>query len=696
MRVRERRRGDPADAAGRWRRPGQRRDPSRKAVKRFLPAIRFGALAGSALPVWVATAFAQPYAYVSNIESASVSVVDTAANRVVATVPTHRGPGAVAAAGRGDRAYVATQSGEVMVIDTARNAVVRMIEVGERPQGLALSPDGSRLYVSNNLTATLSIVDTRSVSVVRTVAVGSEPTGVAVSPAGDRVFVVDERGRSISVLDAALQRVVQRIVLTTDPPAAPVGPEGIVVSPDGRRLYVTRPLASRLTVIDLEHYTVLEHVDIGPFPMGIAIAPDGTRLYVGINLGLSVAVVDTATMHVINSIPLPGQPVGVSLTPDGGRLYAAGGRLFAVDTQSGLVVGDIAVGMRPQAVGSFITGHLANPRCPLDLDADGAVAVPELIVAVRHLLDGCPGGPLRCDGDADSDGTVTVAELLGGIAAALDGCPAPPSPPPTPTFDPAVTPTPQRCIGDCNGDEAISIDEIVTGVAIARGTVPRSACPSLAEPESDVYEAWNLGLAACPIPLAPPSPDAIARIAIVAPPTRRGETLSMAIRLLSGGQDVAGVQGCLALPPDMPLLDCVDNAALPKRSGLTFRPFECALGRDCTQASWFLASLETIEPIPDGSDLFTCTAHIAADAALGEHPLTLLGLLASDSHGRRVALGAVPSTLRGTRGAVDRPPPCLASRQPRSKVDPSSALSVSALKPLSDRKPTLTAAAPPC
>ncbi|MGH7789169.1 MAG: hypothetical protein ACRERC_20030, partial [Candidatus Binatia bacterium] len=538
-----------------------------------------------------------------------------------------------------------TQSGEVMVIDTARNTVVQMIEVGARPQGLALSPDGSRLYVSNNLSA-VSIIDTRSDSVRRTVGVGSEPTGIAVSPLGDRVFVADERGRSISVLDAVQERFLQRIVLTTDPPAVPIGPEGIVASPDGRRLYVTRPSASRLTVVDLERYTVLEHVNVGPLPIGIAIAPDGMRLYVGINLGLSVAVVDTTTNRVISSIPLRGQPVGVALTPNGGRLYAAAGQLFAVDTQSGLVVAPIRVGERPQAIGSFITGHLANPRCPPDLDADGAVSVPELIVAVRHTLDGCPSSPLRCDGDADSNGTVRVNELIRGVTAALGGCPAPPPAPPTPTLDPAATPTPQRCLGDCNGDEAISIDEVVTAVAIVRGTAPASACSSLVDPESDVYTAWNLGAVACPIPLMPPSADAVARIAVVSAPARPGDTLTLAVRLLSGGVDIVGVQGRIELPADMPLLDCVDNAALPKRSGLSFRPFECVLGRDCTRVTWFLASLEDLDPIPDGSDLFTCTVHINADAALGERPLTLRGLRASDSHGDPVPLGAVPSVLQ--------------------------------------------------
>ena len=42
--------------------------------------------------LWVGTAQAQPFAYVSNSESSTVSVIDTATNTVVATIPVATGP----------------------------------------------------------------------------------------------------------------------------------------------------------------------------------------------------------------------------------------------------------------------------------------------------------------------------------------------------------------------------------------------------------------------------------------------------------------------------------------------------------------------------------------------------------------------------------------------------------------------------
>ncbi len=52
------------------------------------------------------SADAQPFAYVSNLGSNTVSVIDTATNTVVATVPVGNGPSGVAITPNGAFAYV--------------------------------------------------------------------------------------------------------------------------------------------------------------------------------------------------------------------------------------------------------------------------------------------------------------------------------------------------------------------------------------------------------------------------------------------------------------------------------------------------------------------------------------------------------------------------------------------------------------
>jgi YVTN family beta-propeller protein len=73
--------------------------------------------------------------------------------------------------------YVAnTGDNTVSVIATATNAVVTTVPVGLAPQAVAVTPDGSRVYVTNTNDNTLSVIDPTQNTVVATVqAVGLGP-----------------------------------------------------------------------------------------------------------------------------------------------------------------------------------------------------------------------------------------------------------------------------------------------------------------------------------------------------------------------------------------------------------------------------------------------------------------------------------------------------------------------------------------
>src|SRR5215469_16917540 len=73
-------------------------------------------------------------------------------------------------------AYVTNSgSGTVSVIDTATNTVVATVPVGSDPNGVAITPDGTRTYVTGSPT---SVIDTSTNTVVATVPVGGNPSGV--------------------------------------------------------------------------------------------------------------------------------------------------------------------------------------------------------------------------------------------------------------------------------------------------------------------------------------------------------------------------------------------------------------------------------------------------------------------------------------------------------------------------------------
>ena len=58
------------------------------------------------------------------------------------------------------RAYVTnSQDNTVSVIDTATNTVVATVPVGVNPSGIAITPDGTRAYVTDQGSANVSVVD---------------------------------------------------------------------------------------------------------------------------------------------------------------------------------------------------------------------------------------------------------------------------------------------------------------------------------------------------------------------------------------------------------------------------------------------------------------------------------------------------------------------------------------------------------
>jgi len=91
------------------------------------------------LSAWPAAA--APFAYIANHDSRNVSMIDTATNKVVATIPVGYFPDAIAVTPDGKRVYVATETDNadisslvIAVIDTSINRVVaRFLSQGFSP-----------------------------------------------------------------------------------------------------------------------------------------------------------------------------------------------------------------------------------------------------------------------------------------------------------------------------------------------------------------------------------------------------------------------------------------------------------------------------------------------------------------------------------------------------------------------------------
>lgn len=167
-----------------------------------------------------------------------VYVIDTCSNEIVGriAIPDGRPAGRGTNEGGhlngttfspdGQRAYVSNiGTSTVSVIDTATRKVTATIPVGQNPTGSDVTPDGRYLYVPNwpysinpgggghtqiAGAGGVSVIDTTTNALVKTIAVPNA-NGVATAPDGRTVWVTS--GGRIAVIDVASNAVIDRIAV---------------------------------------------------------------------------------------------------------------------------------------------------------------------------------------------------------------------------------------------------------------------------------------------------------------------------------------------------------------------------------------------------------------------------------------------------------------------------------------------------
>jgi YVTN family beta-propeller protein len=213
------------------------------------------------------------FAYITNYKDNTVSVINTANNVLVTTIPVGSGPFGLSVSTDGNRVYITNRNDNtVSVINTSNNTVIATIPVGTFPWGVSVAPNGKRVYVTNSNDNTVSVIDNATNSVITTINVDKSPIGVSVSPDGSLVYVACYFTGTISVISTTTNKVVSTI-------QAGSYADGVIVSPDGNRIYVDDPINDNLYVIDATNGKVISIIKIGSECLGISISPDGTRVY---------------------------------------------------------------------------------------------------------------------------------------------------------------------------------------------------------------------------------------------------------------------------------------------------------------------------------------------------------------------------------------------------------------------------------
>lgn len=200
-------------------------------------------------------------------------------------------------------------SGEVVVLDASSHKQVRRIPANQIAcdVDLGTTPDGfERAFVPNREADSVQAIDVSSLEVVQTVdsPQGSWPWMLTLSPDGGHLWVQEAKGNTNTVLDSDTLETLSRVPTGKNPSMA-------AFTPDGSQVYAGHLEDTVLAVIDARSYELLERIEVGANPVIIEFRPDGRYAYVTVRKENLVAVIDTGSRQVVARIPTGETPLGL-------------------------------------------------------------------------------------------------------------------------------------------------------------------------------------------------------------------------------------------------------------------------------------------------------------------------------------------------------------------------------------------------
>ncbi|WP_372746191.1 hypothetical protein [Lutibacter sp.] len=174
-------------------------------------------------------------------------------------------------------AYVTNiNSGSVSVINLELNKVVTTIACGWGTEGIDITPDGSEVWVTNNKSNSINIINTITNKVIDTLATGKESLRLKFSVDGKYCLVTNALDGTVSVYNTITKKRIktinlhgkdnflERLLYHTPRPV------GILMHPNGLYAFIANSNANKIEVINMKTFTVDSTIGTGNIPDGLA------------------------------------------------------------------------------------------------------------------------------------------------------------------------------------------------------------------------------------------------------------------------------------------------------------------------------------------------------------------------------------------------------------------------------------------
>ena len=230
---------------------------------------------------------------------------------------------------------------EILFVEPATGTVLRRERISN-PYHLDFTPDGKLLVVASLRRGQVDIYDANGLRLLERLRAGNKPSHIAFSPDSRIAYVTIQGDGTVMAIDLQERRILWQ---------AQVGPEPAGIIWHRGRLIVGIMGRDHFAVLNPETRQVESTIRVGRGAHTIFPAPDGKTLWATSRVQSRIAEIDPATLEVRRIHEVPGGPDCIAFAPDGAvwTTLRWAGRIARLDPASG-EVSTIRVGRSPHGI----------------------------------------------------------------------------------------------------------------------------------------------------------------------------------------------------------------------------------------------------------------------------------------------------------------------------------------------------------
>lgn len=267
---------------------------------------------------FVPTAFASEGESKDSTLESQLVVIDPATDTIQKRIPLGMGLGLAHVTLTPDSNTVIATSqkkGIVFLVNVKTGEVVKKItlDMSSEPHGVRVLPDSSKAYVALMKGNGMAEIDLQNFS-VSVVPMKGSSVQIGVTPDGKQVVasLYDTKKMAVYTLGT---KEVREIAL----PESSKGPLQMYPTPDSKYMYLAdqgyyskQPEGEKVYKIDLQNSSIITEILAGKAPHGVVVSPDGKYVFVTNLMDKNVSVIDTATDKEITKVRVGKEPNGIS------------------------------------------------------------------------------------------------------------------------------------------------------------------------------------------------------------------------------------------------------------------------------------------------------------------------------------------------------------------------------------------------